>query len=126
MGAVEIQKEHERNIKKFCHHCICKTCLIAEVNGGAPGCGDCYKCQNEGYKLFRQSCWDYYNCDSTKGMTLDYLYRKGVESGNIKEYKYGEELVLSKEEIEKLAEELTKSIKEYREELFGGSNENNN
>lgn len=52
MGSIEIQKELEHNIKKFCHHCICKTCLIAEVNGGAPGCGDCYKCSNEGYKLF--------------------------------------------------------------------------
>lgn len=79
MGVIEIQKEYENNVKKFCHHCICKTCLIAEVNGGAPGCGDCYKCQNGGYKLFRQSCWDYYNCDSAKGMNLDYLYRKAVD-----------------------------------------------
>lgn len=119
MGAVEIQKELEHNIKKFCHHCICKTCLIAEVNGGAPGCGDCYKCSNEGYKLFRQSCFDYYNCDSAKGMNLDYLYRKAVESGKMKPEE--EELVLSKEELERITEELTRSIKEYREELFGGS-----
>lgn len=30
-----------------CNHYICKTCLIAEVNGGAPGCGDCYRCMND-------------------------------------------------------------------------------
>lgn len=42
----------EYSTKKFCYHCICKTCLLAEVNGGAPGCGDCYKCSNEGYNLF--------------------------------------------------------------------------
>lgn len=123
MGAIEIQKEHEDNIKKFCHHCICKTCLIAEVNGGAPGCGDCYKCSNEGYNLFCQSCRDYYNCDSAKGMNLNYLYRKAAESGKIK----SEELVLSKEELEKITEGLAKSIKEYREEFLGGesSNEDN-
>jgi uncharacterized protein YbcI len=34
-------------------------------------------------------------------------------------------LVLSKEEMEKVVEELAKSIKEYREEFFGGGNENN-
>lgn len=101
MGTVEIQKELEYNIKKFCHHCICKTCLIAEVNGGAPGCGDCYKCSNEGYNLFCQSCFEYYNCDSAKGMNLNYLFRKAVESGKIKP----EDLVLSKEEMEKVIEE---------------------
>lgn len=42
----------ECGTKKFCYHCICKTCLLAEVNGGAPGCGDCYKCSREGYNLF--------------------------------------------------------------------------
>lgn len=77
---LEIQNAYQYNVKKFCHHCICKTCLIAEVNGGAPGCGDCYKCQNEGYKLFCQSCFDYYNCDSAKGMTSDYLHRKRIEN----------------------------------------------
>lgn len=122
MGAAEIQKELERDIKKFCNHCICKTCLIAEVNGGAPGCGDCYKCSNEGYNLFCQSCRDYYNCDSAKGMNLNYLYRKAVESGKIKPE---EELVLSKEELEKITEELARSIKEYRKEFLEGNNENN-
>lgn len=116
MGAIEIQKEYESNTKKFCHHCICKTCLIAEVNGGAPGCGDCYKCSNEGYSLFCQSCRDYYNCDSAKGMSLTYLYRKAAESGEIK----SEELTLSKEELEKITEAVTKAVKEYKEEYFGG------
>lgn len=113
----KIQAECRYNIEKFCHHCICKTCLLAEVNGGAPGCGDCYKCSNERYKLFRQSCWDYYNCDSAKGMTLDYLYRKAVESGKIK----SEELTLSKEELEKITEAVTKTVKEYKKEFSGGS-----
>lgn len=56
-------------------------------------------------------------------MTLDYLYRKAAESGKIK----SEELALSKEELEKITEELAKSLKEYREEFFGGNggNENN-
>ena len=117
MGEIEIQKEQEHNIKKFCHHCICKTCLIAEVNGGAPGCGDCYKCSNEGYSLFCQSCRDYYNYDSAKGMDANYLYRKAIESGKIKPE---EELVLSRGELEKLKEELAKSIKEYMTDFFGG------
>lgn len=102
MEATEIQKELEHDIKKFCNHCICKTCLIAEVNGGAPGCGDCYKCSNEGYNLFCQSCRDYYNCDSPKGMNLNYLYRKAVESGKMKP----EELALSKDELEEILREL--------------------
>lgn len=117
MRATEIQKELEDNIKKFCHHCICKTCLIAEVNGGAPGCGDCYKCSNEGYNLFCQSCRDYYNCDSAKGMDVNYLYRKGIESGKIK---LEEELAFSKDKVENFIEELTKNLKEYNKEFFGG------
>jgi hypothetical protein len=56
-------------------------------------------------------------------MNLTYLYRKAAESGEIK----SKELVLSKEELEKITEGLAKSIKEYREEFLGGesSNENN-
>lgn len=115
MGATKIQKDYICDTKKFCHHCICKTCLLAEVNGGAPGCGDCYKCSNEGYNLFCQSCSDYYNCDSAKGMNFDYFYRKEVESGKIKPE---EEMIFSKEELGKFMEELAKSIKEYREEFF--------
>ena len=118
MRATEIQKELEYNIKKFCPHCICKTCLIAEVNGGAPGCGNCYKCSNEGYNLFCQSCREYYNCDSAKGMDANYLYRKGIESGKIK---LEEELVFSKDKVENFIEELTKNLKEYNKEFFGGS-----
>ena len=100
-------KNIEYNTKKFCHHCICKTCLLAEVNGGAPGCGDCYKCLDEGYSLFCQSCFDYYNCDSAKGMNLYYFYRKEIESGRMKPE---EEAVPSKEELERFVEVLFRDI----------------
>lgn len=49
------------NVEDKCSHCICKTCLIAEQNGGAPGCGNCKSCQRNDYNLFCQSCFDYYN-----------------------------------------------------------------
>lgn len=62
-----------------CDHCICKTCLIAEVNGGAPGCGDCYKCTDENFSLFCNSCHDYYNTDEPKGMSIGYICRKKLE-----------------------------------------------
>lgn len=99
----------ECGTKKFCYHCICKTCLLAEVNGGAPGCGDCYKCSREGYNLFCQSCFDYYNYDSAKGMSLNYCYQKAIESGELKPE---EEVILSKEELEWFAEELRRAINE--------------
>jgi hypothetical protein len=108
-------KKLEYNTKKFCHHCICKTCLLAEVNGGAPGCGDCYKCLNEEYSLFCQSCSDYYNCNPARGMNLDYFHQKAVENGKMKPE---EEVVFSEEELKKVVEELTKSIKEYRKEFL--------
>lgn len=41
-----------------CHYCICKTCAIAEINGGAPGCGNCLNCN---YTTGCQSCEYYYN-----------------------------------------------------------------
>ena len=28
-----------------CKGCICSVCLIAETNGGAPGCGNCDECK---------------------------------------------------------------------------------
>lgn len=31
-------------LDKTCENCICSVCLIAESNGGAPGCGNCMKC----------------------------------------------------------------------------------
>lgn len=51
----------------ICSHCICKTCLIAERNGGAPGCGDCYECLNNNYSWFCNNCPDYYNTDKPIG-----------------------------------------------------------
>lgn len=31
-------------LHKSCTSCICSVCLIAESNGGAPGCGNCDIC----------------------------------------------------------------------------------
>lgn len=41
-----------------CDHCICKTCSLAYINGGAEGCGNCYECDSE---CGINSCKDYYN-----------------------------------------------------------------
>ena len=49
------------NEKKYCNHCICKTCAIAYVNGGAEGCGDCDFCKSHEYHWFNNECKDYYN-----------------------------------------------------------------
>ena len=43
-----------------CDYCICKTCAIAYINGGAEGCGDCEYCREHEYILFHNSCYDYY------------------------------------------------------------------
>lgn len=46
------------NNRDKCHYCICKTCAIAEINGGAPGCGNCKDCDlTDGCR----SCNEYYN-----------------------------------------------------------------
>lgn len=46
------------DIKNKCNYCICKTCAIAQINGGAPGCGNCEDCDLiDGCR----SCNDYYN-----------------------------------------------------------------
>ena len=46
------------NNRNKCHYCICKTCAIAEINGGAPGCGNCKDCHLiDGCR----SCNEYYN-----------------------------------------------------------------
>lgn len=37
-----MEQKHEA-----CQHCICSVCLIAETNGGAPGCGNCRGCKGE-------------------------------------------------------------------------------
>lgn len=48
------------NNRNKCHYCICKTCAIAEINGGAPGCGDCKNCDlTDGCR----SCNEYYNLE---------------------------------------------------------------
>lgn len=44
-----------------CLYCICKTCFIAESNGGAPGCGNCDDCIEHNYQQFCNHCNEYYN-----------------------------------------------------------------
>jgi hypothetical protein len=44
-----------------CEYCICKTCAIAETNGGAEGCGDCYSCKRTNYSDRCTNCNEYYN-----------------------------------------------------------------
>lgn len=34
-------------LHESCKNCICSVCLIAESNGGAPGCGNCDACKGE-------------------------------------------------------------------------------
>ena len=43
-----------------CDQCICKTCMIAHINGGAPGCGDCKKCETDPVGENVTNCPDYY------------------------------------------------------------------
>lgn len=46
--------------KNKCNHCICKTCAIAQINGGASGCGNCKDCDlTDGCR----SCNEYYNLE---------------------------------------------------------------
>ena len=46
------------HFREKCNYCICKTCAIAEINGGAPGCGNCKDCDLiDGCR----SCNEYYN-----------------------------------------------------------------
>lgn len=67
----------EREMKALpCSHCICKSCLIAEINGGAPGCGDCYECLKGNYSWFCNNCPDYYNIDNPKGDCEEYWKNK--------------------------------------------------
>lgn len=44
-----------------CLYCICKTCFIAESNGGASGCGNCDECLKHDYQQFCNHCSEYYN-----------------------------------------------------------------
>ena len=34
-------------LHESCKSCICSVCLIAQSNGGAPGCGNCDACKGE-------------------------------------------------------------------------------
>lgn len=64
-----------------CNKCICKTCAIAEVNGGAEGCGNCYECIIDGdMHFFCTKCNEYYNAD-TPGDT-QYWVSKIVKTSN--------------------------------------------
>lgn len=64
-----------------CDYCICKTCAIAEVNGGAPGCGDCYNCMKKDYRDMTNHCNEYYN-PKDGNISLSYLLRKAEEERN--------------------------------------------
>ena len=56
------------NFREKCHYCICKTCAIAEINGGAPGCGNCKDCDlTDGCR----SCNDYYNIEPIKNLNKE-------------------------------------------------------
>lgn len=56
------------NNRNKCYYCICKTCAIAEVNGGAPGCGNCKDCDlMDGCR----SCNEYYNPDLIKNLNKE-------------------------------------------------------
>lgn len=50
---VEVVAQPEHN----CCNCICSVCHIAQSNGGAPGCGNCDKCNGESPC---NSCHDFY------------------------------------------------------------------
>lgn len=63
-----------KETRTYCQHCICKTRAIAEINGGAPGCGDCYECITSGkYIHFCNGCKEYYNPNENKNLNLTYL-----------------------------------------------------
>lgn len=49
-----------------CDYCICKTCAIAQINGGAEGCGDCNSCKEHEYYLFVNACNEYYSPEKKK------------------------------------------------------------
>lgn len=69
-----------------CNHCICKTCVIAAVNGGAPGCGDCIDCMSRDYEFQCTHCNDYYNPTPVK-VSPSYLLDKAEEIKDEKKVK---------------------------------------
>lgn len=101
-----------------CDHCICKTCLIAEVNGGAPGCGDCYRCMSDkenDHPGQCTNCSDYYNTDTAKGMSLHYLFSKMAEDNNKLEEEYWVELGKA------MAEDIDKNFVDVKEVANGNN-----
>ena len=59
----DIQKLEDK-----CYQCICKTCAVAQINGGAPGCGNCKDCDlTDGCR----SCNDYYNIEPIKNLNKE-------------------------------------------------------
>lgn len=75
--AAEAYYQSERAREK-CSKCICKTCAIAAINGGAPGCGDCIDCMSRNYELQYTNCNDYYNPAPIK-VSTSYLLDKAEE-----------------------------------------------
>ena len=110
----EIDNHFMYDISGYCQHCICKTCAIAEVNGGAPGCGDCFKCAKDGkYSYFCNSCKEYYNTDEPSGLTHGYICRKLLEEErDSDDYEVADALV---QEIDK---KLSAMTDEERDEYF--------
>lgn len=63
-----------------CHYCICKTCAIAEVNGGAPGCGNCEDCDLiDGCR----SCNEYYNPEPHINDIINQVLEYNYSSSNL-------------------------------------------
>lgn len=51
-----------KGVRKLkCDNCICKTCLIAQSNGGAEGCGNCQECLFDNTQENCTNCSEYYN-----------------------------------------------------------------
>lgn len=44
-----------------CNFCICKTCALAQSNGGAEGCGNCELCLGTPNQRQVNCCNEYYN-----------------------------------------------------------------
>ena len=63
-----------------CAFCICKTCAIAESNGGAPGCGNCDICLGTPNQRGVTSCSDYYNPEPRKPKQSNDNLNNAIES----------------------------------------------